>query len=303
MAVGLASAVGAFAQGAPVPPGEEAPGYDGGEEIETIIVIGNKIRCPGGRKVNRINQCPGFIQSWLNRINKLVWDPVTHVIRDTVENAPTCGATKVDASCVCGGGKVKAYDDGNDTFHCKPEPPVAGCPKWGQTFNFALDVWDCQDNSALDVMGKIKDCLPPGTFPANYWGHVSPRISWNNNLVNSDGEPVPGATYVPEDGGPIIIEFNYREIVAQAQAPGSELTEWEAGNVALIHEMLHVVDAVVHGPRLWRERGVENQMELAGYGDPPFNLEEYEDFTVWRTTDAIVNRGLKPDVACLAEWK
>ena len=77
LAVGLASAVGAFAQGSPVPPGADEPDYGGDEaEIETIIVIGNQFRCPDGTKVATIHECRSFIQSWLNRVYRLPWDPI-----------------------------------------------------------------------------------------------------------------------------------------------------------------------------------------------------------------------------------
>ncbi len=105
-----------------------------------------------------------------------------------------------------------------------------------------------------------------------------------------------GSTYVPHGGGSISVEFNYREIVAQADQGAA----WEAGNYVLNHEMLHVHDAVEHGPGLWRELGVEAEMTSVGYGSPPFTLEQYEDFTDLRTDIMVFENKVKPDVACLA---
>ena len=303
LAVGLASAVGAFAQGPPVPPGEEAPDYGGDEaEIETIIVLGNnRLRCPDGTKVTRINECPGFIQSWLNRVYRLPWDPITHVIRDSRQNAPTCG-TKADASCVCGGGKVKAYDDSNDTFHCKPAPPDAGCPEWGNTFDFDLSVWKCVPKPAGEYMGKIKDCLPPGSIPASYWDHV-PYIRWNNNLKNAKGEPVLGTTYI--SGSSIVgIEFNYGNMVASA--PGASMSVTDAANLMIHDELIHVRDVVEYGgSNAWEQPGIEAEMEEYGeYDLRPFTKEEYEEFTFIRALGEIQLAHMKPAAECLGsgQW-
>ena len=234
MAVGLAS-VGAFAQGAPVPPGAEAPGY-GGDEIETIIVIGDKLRCPDGTKVATINECPGFIQSWLERVYRLPWDPITHVINmASIPNPPTCGAT-VDASCECGGGKVKAYDDGNDTFHCKTEPPATGCPKWDQTFDFDLNVWACVtrplDATAQAAVDRVKGCFGLGSTVQEYLGDVL-RFEYGS---------CPGAAIacIPScTGDGDVVRFDKDNIATRAgRAP--DATEWQWFVEALNHELRHV---------------------------------------------------------------
>ena len=239
LAVGLASAVGAFAQGPPVPPGADEPGY-GGDEIETVIVIGEKLRCPDGTIVNTINECPGFIQSWLNRIYRLPWDPITHVIGgDTIPNAPTCGATTVDASCVCGGGKVKVYDDSNDTFHCKPEPPAAGCPKWDQTFDFDPNAWECVTrpfgNAKADAE-RIKNCV--GGVVSSQWSRFANALTYG-----SAGGHWGGVGCNRTSANPYV---SIRTLILNDQLytrrSGSHASPWQYMAHTLIHESLHVRD-------------------------------------------------------------
>ena len=204
------------------------------------------VRCPGGDRVQYAVQCPEYNQISIT-FHIMNWNPGTYRIEGTpYDGALPCGQQEVDANCVCGGGKVKAYDDSNDTFHCKPAPPDAGCPEWGNTFDFDLSVWKCVPKSAGEYMGKIKDCLPQGSIPADYWIHV-PFIRWNNNLKNTEGEPVLGTTYV--SGSSIVgIEFNYSHMVASAADANMSVTN--AANL-----MIHDEADSRPGPR--RVRGAE----------------------------------------------
>ena len=157
----------------------------------------------------------------------------------------------------------------------------------------------CVAKPADDVMEKIKNCLPEGSIPALYWNHVS-GISWNNELVNDEGDPIPGTIHIHESGSPMRIEFNRSVIAEQSAAQG-----WTFGygaNVALTHEYLHARDVVEHGPGLWTESSLEQEMDQYNYGDPPYTEDIYEQYTRDRTSHQILREGMEPDAACLAEW-
>ena len=129
-----------------------------------------------------VNQCPGFISSWLDRVFVANWDPVSRMISDFHRAAQTCGIP-ADANCRCEAGKVKVYDDDDDTFHCKTEPPAAGCPKWDQTFDFDPNVWACVGG----VVSRNWSAISQVTYAAltGSWGDVSCASSPYNVRLNS----------------------------------------------------------------------------------------------------------------------
>ena len=98
--------------------------------IEVVVVTGlpSGVLCPNGLRAASKSHCPGY-SLWRNSHTTLTYDSRTHQVSSSDSAAP-CGST-VDAGCACGAGKVKVFDEDNDTFHCKPAPPDAGCPEWG----------------------------------------------------------------------------------------------------------------------------------------------------------------------------
>ena len=266
LAVGLASAVGAFAQGAPVPPGAEAPGY-GGDEIETIIVVGDKLRCPDGTRVATINECPGFIQSWLERVYRLPWDPVTHVINmASIPNAPTCGAT-VDASCACGTGKVKVYDEDADEFHCYDEPPP-GCPKWDDMFDFDLSVWACTarplDATAQAAVDRIKGCFSTASTIHKFWNNVQ-RFEYGTACP--PGKPA-CVISCSSGGASNVVQFNKAELnTVRLDNEGNPIdaTAWQWFAEALNHELRHVRHNAKYGCGPWNNGNFWTGEQVASF--------------------------------------
>ena len=158
---------------------------------------------------------------------------------------------------------------------------------------------------AGEYMGKIKDCLPQGSTPAAYWGHV-PYIMWDNNLKNAEGRPVLGSTYI--SGSSIVgIAFNYSNMVASA--PGAKMSVTDAANLMIHDELIHVRDVVVYGgPNAWEKPGIEVEMEQDGeYGRRPFTEAQYENFTFRRALGETAppedgGLGMKPAAGCLGKW-
>ena len=234
------------------PPGSEAPGEMGGE-VETIIVVGTMFRCPDGTMVGDIMACPAYV-SFSNSFFIANWDPVSRMIRDFHSAAQTCGST-VDANCVCGAGKVKVYDDGNDTFHCKTEPPAAGCPKWDQTFDFDPNVWACAtrplDAVAEDAAKRIKACFGTGSTIHKFWSNVQ-RFEYGS----CQGRPQALACVVScgSGGATNTVRFN-RASIASARYDNNgnriDATEWQWFAEALNHEFRHVYHNVTYGCQPW----------------------------------------------------
>ena len=207
------------------PPGSGIPGEMGGE-VETIIVIGSMFRCPDGTMVGDITACPAYV-SLPNSYFFSTWDPISRMIREFHQSAQTCGAT-VDASCECGSGKVKVYDEAANTFHCYDEPPPNGCPKWDQTFDFDLSVWSCVtrpfDDDPADAAQRLKDCMKPGVV-TKHWGRLETLLEYDNSLAGAgqakcsmvNGSPVPSAVKINADG-----------IASQARRLGHSPWQWLA---------------------------------------------------------------------------
>ena len=210
-------------------------------------------------------------------------------------NHPTCSGSESPPAGGGSGGGGSSGGGGGGGSDDEEEEEEAACA-WGESKD-ASGV--CVAKPARDVMEKIKNCLPAGSIPALYWDRVS-GISWNNNLVNDEGIPIPGKLYVHESGSPMSIEFNRSVIVEQSSAQS-----WTFGygaNVALTHEYMHVRDVVEHGPRLWAEPSLEEEMDQYNYGPPPYTEAKYEQYTADRTTQQILDKGMEPAAACLAEW-
>ena len=135
------------------------------------------------------------------------------------------------------------------------EEEVSDC-SWDQIQDPESDA--CAVMPASDAMAKFRDCLPPDTIVSNYWSYVS-RINWNNDLGT------PAQLHVPFDESvPLTLEINREKIISEALR--LEIPVWQGFNQMLVHEMLHVVDAVEHGRLLWQEPGVEDQMKFFGGG-------------------------------------
>ena len=258
------------------PPSSEDPGYGRDEdEVETIIVIGNRYRCPNGTLVYHVVNCPSFVSFSIN-YNLAQYDPVSHMIRQTQSTAQTCGAP-VDANCECGDGKVKVYDESADEFHCYTEPPADGCPKWDQTFDFDLNVWACVtgpfDDSAVDAAERIKNCVG-GVVSAN-WSRLSTLLRWgsaggNWGVVGCSGNEV---TYV---------ELN-RQLYESRAAPGHS-SPWQYMAHTLIHEALHVEDIGKSKTcQPWTDETMQNL--ITANGGWPHTEVGYEAYTHQRTLD------------------
>ena len=109
------------------PPGSEAPAEMG--NVETVIVSHDWVRCPNGTRVALVEQCLPNVSipnSWIIAN----FDPSRPIIVDFADGVQVCGEP-ADANCKCVTGKVKAYDEENDTFHCKAAPPGRWLPEVG----------------------------------------------------------------------------------------------------------------------------------------------------------------------------
>ena len=241
-AVCLAWAGGAFAE---PPPGSEAPTEYGEAEVETIIVIGNNYRCPDGKMVAALVECAAFQVFW--------WDTFFFVTLNShgiiplyQPDASACGNTP-DANCACGSGKVKVYDDGNDTFHCKPDPPAAGCPKWDQKFDFDPNVWKCVarplDATAQAAVDRIKGCFGTGSTVQDYLGDVL-RFEYGS----CPGAAIACISSCTPDGD--VVTFDKTNIANRArQAP--DATEWQWFAEGFNHELRHVYHNTTYGCQPW----------------------------------------------------
>ena len=244
-----------------------------------MLITRVRVLCPNGLRAASKSHCPRY-SLWRNSHTTLSYDSRTYQV-SSVDGAAPCGST-VDAVCACGAGKVKAFDEDDNTFHCFSEPPTDACPVFGQQFNFDLSVWACElipfDENPKDAMRRIMNCQGQRTFIRNYWTSVS-HFAWNNDLVDNEGRPALGAVHFPDPGetGPITMEINRQLIHTRSTA---ERNRWYILNRVLHHEMVHVGDGVVHGYGLWepKEEGkiLREQMDMYGF---PHTWNGYEDFT------------------------
>ena len=236
-AVCLASTGGAFAE---PPPGSEAPTEYGEAEVETVVVIGNNYRCPDGTIVAALAECPAFQVFW--------WDTFFFVtlssdgiIPKYQSDASACGSTP-DANCACGSREVKVYDDGNDTFHCKPEPPTK-CPKWDQTFDFDPEVWKCLarplDATAQAAANRIKACFSTASTIHKFWNNVQ-RFEYGTGCPPGKLACVISCS---NGGANNVVQFNEAELNnVRLDNSGNPIdaTEWQWFAEALNHELRHV---------------------------------------------------------------
>ena len=246
------AALAAWQARAEPPPGSDAPVEYGEAKVETIIVIGSNYRCPDGTIVTDIALCPEFQSFWWDTYF-FVTPTANGIIPKYQAAAPPCGS-QPDANCACGSGKVKVYDDGNDTFHCKTEPPAAGCPEWDQTFNFDLKVWACEtrplDATALAAADRIKGCFGTGSTIHKFWNNAKFEYG------TCPGHPqVLGCVVSCGAGGADnLIRFNKGNIGSvryDNQNNPIDATEWQWFAEALNHELRHVRHNVLYGCQPW----------------------------------------------------
>ena len=241
------------------PPGSEDPGYGRDEdEVETIIVIGNRYRCPNGTLVRHVVNCPSFVSFSID-YNLAPYDPATHMIRQAQGTAHTCGST-VDANCECGTGKVKVYDEDADAFHCYAEPPAAGCPQWDQTFDFDLGVWACVtrplDADPEKMAERVKNCGAPTVN--SYWHHSPLSVEYGSLPA---GHPAAAGCGPPGNNPPTDIRIRYDR---NQLAGGSMAWHWAA--ISTIHEFVHVSDYVRYNSCApWLTRQGKADLEKAEY--------------------------------------
>ena len=115
------------------PPGSEDLGYGEDEDeanVEVVIAIGDRYRCPDGTIVNDVVNCPEFIVFSIN-YSVVTYNPRSHIVPPPPESsAPICGDT-VDNGCDCGTGKVKVYDEGGQPVALQGQATGRGVPRMG----------------------------------------------------------------------------------------------------------------------------------------------------------------------------
>ncbi|MCY3838008.1 MAG: hypothetical protein OXH09_05065 [Gammaproteobacteria bacterium] len=232
------------------PPGSEPPGEMEGK-VETIIVIGDVVRCHDGTLVGDISACPAYV-SFPNRFFTAYGDEVSKIIRNFHSAAQTCGRTP-DANCVCATGKVKVYDDNDDSFHCKNDPPTS-CPNWDDKFNWEPRVWKCEerelDANALDAVNRIKGCFGSGSTIHKFWSNVQ-RFEYGTDCP---GDALACVISCSNGGANNVIQFDKAEL-AKARLDNSgqpiDATVWQWLNEATNHEFRHVSHNVRFGCGPW----------------------------------------------------
>ena len=290
-----AAALAAFQAGAEAPPGSEGPNYydidrdgfpdnedrcpdeaapesnDGcPPEPEVIVVVGTGfVVCPDGREVSDVRLCPRYFM-WSTYYAPATWNRDTGIVEG--DNRQPCGST-VDSQCACGAGKVKVYDDSNETFHCKTEPPAAGC-SWDQDFDFDLNVWACVtrpfDNSnAKSDAERIKNCV--GGVVARNWTAIS-QVTY---------AAIPGAWGdVNCASPPYNVRLNSQRFLSAASSTGN--SPWQYATHTNIHEAIHVDDMRTHGGgcNVYKQPKLAADISAAGH---PASLAGYEAYTHERT--------------------
>ena len=216
----------------------------------------------------------------------MAYDSRTHQVSSSDGAAP-CGST-VDAGCACGAGKVKVFDEDNDTFHCKPAPPDEGCPNWDQTFDFDLRVWSCAtrplDADPKKLAERVKNCGAPTV--KKYWDH-SMILAINYGFSSGqpdryggvgchpDREEPPRHVNEPPEG--ITVTY-FRSALENAGDRYS--SDWHWAALAPIHENIHVDDFIrFNSCAPWETVEGINALKKAGYTERDVNEEGFEKWT------------------------
>ena len=255
-------------------------------DVELVVVTGIRggVVCPDGAIAAHQTQCAGF-RYWGNSYTRLLYNPQSRQV-STLRGATACGDT-VDASCACGAGKVKVYDEDDNTFHCKTEPPAAGCPKWGQTFDFDPGVWKCTmvplDANAEDAAERIKKCV--GGLVSKHWNWIERNVSYNSALVDDDGNPAFGAVACVEDSSGrafnVSMQLN-NALFRNPPAPfPSEASHWQYLAHTQIHETIHVDDHLNYGCEPWTHPTVRGWLNVYELSHTEMNYEILTQNKAW----------------------
>lgn len=251
-------------------------------EIEVVVVTGlpSGVLCPNGQRAASKSHCPRY-SSWRNSHTTLAYDSRTHQV-SSLDGAAPCGST-VDAGCACGAGKVKVFDEDNDTFHCKNEPPDEGCPNWDQTFDFDLDVWACAtrpfDKDPKVAADRLRKCMPNGMFNA-HWDSLKNLLEYDPDLPALgqakcsmvDGKPVTTA---------IKINLNLINRGSTTRVPGSSPWAWLAD--VLTHEAYHYDDYQKYNYcwKSWTGFTYSVKLKQEGYTVDEPGMEAYTNDRAW----------------------